>query len=195
MSLRLLLGIAIALLLLYGGWQLLRAVRGGWRAGRADRPAPQRLAPVTDDDAPDDDEDDGGFDYAPLPAAAERAPAPVATPAAAPAPVRSPPPAGPDAFQLELELQRLRREVAGLRAALDVQQQEIGGLHDSLRTLREQLESGLAGQNASPEYSEALVFARRGLPVEAIAERCGITVAEAELVRALAARSDDGAAR
>lgn len=170
--------LAIALLLLYGGWQLLRAIRSGMRGGR---PAPA-AAPAADDEA--EEGDDGDFDYAPVPA-------PRVPPAAAA--VAAPPAAGPDAFQLEFELQRLRREVAGLRAALDVQQQEIGSLHDGLNSLRGQLEGGLASQNASPEYSEALVFARRGLPVEAIAERCGITVAEAELVRALAAREDGGA--
>lgn len=192
MSLRTVVWIAIALLLIYGGWQLLRAVRSGLQGGRR-TPAP---VTATVDDDEDDDGDEGDFDYAPVPAPA---PAPQAVPAAAaPAPVVKPVAkpvagAGQDAFQLELELQRLRREVAGLRAALDVQQQEIGGLHEAMGQLRLQLDGGLAAQNASPEYSEALVFARRGLPVEAIAERCGITVAEAELVRALAARQDDGA--
>lgn len=50
----------------------------------------------------------------------------------------------------------------------------------------EQFDGGVAKAGGSPEYDEALVFARRGLDVEAIAERCGITVAEAALVRALA---------
>lgn len=189
MSLRYLLWLAIALLLAYGAWQLLRALRGSRRpAAPALEPAPPTAA---DDDAADDDDDGDFADYAPVPVRA-REPAPATRPAPAPAATAAP---GPDAFQLELEVQRLRREVAGLRAALDVQQQEIGGLHDSLRGLREQLDKGLVSQNASPEYSEALVFARRGLAVEAIAERCGISVAEAELVRSLAARNDDGAAR
>lgn len=183
MSLRTAVWIAIALLLCYGGWQVLRAIRGGLRGTRPAVAAPPAAAVVDEDDA-----DDGDFDYAPIPART-REPQPAASIESTAPPAA----AGPDAFQLELELQRLRREVAGLRAALDVQQQEIGGLHDSLRSLQAQRETSLVSQNASPEYSEALVFARRGLPVEAIAERCGITVAEAELVRALAARDNDGA--
>lgn len=185
MSLRTAVWIAIALLLCYGGWQVLRAIRGGLRGSRP--AAATSPAAAVDDEDDGDDGDDGDFDYAPIPART-REPQPGAVTASA-----APPAAAPDAFQLELELQRLRREVAALRAALDVQQQEIGGLHDSLRSLQTQNERSLVSQNASPEYSEALVFARRGLPVEAIAERCGITVAEAELVRALAARNDDGA--
>lgn len=183
MSLRTAVWIAIALLLCYGGWQVLRAIRGGLRGVRPAVATPPAAAVDDEDDA-----DDGDFDYAPIPART-REPQPAAATASAAPPAA----AATDAFQIELELQRLRREVAGLRAALDVQQQEIGGLHDSLRSLQTQNERSLVSQNASPEYSEALVFARRGLPVEVIAERCGITVAEAELVRALAARNDDGA--
>ncbi|THF63180.1 DUF2802 domain-containing protein [Pseudothauera nasutitermitis] len=69
-----------------------------------------------------------------------------------------------------------------------MQRQVIDDLVDSVRTLREQLEANLSGQGVSPEYDEALVFARRGLDAEAIAERCGITVAEAELVRSMTQR-------
>lgn len=182
MNARVLIWIVVALLLVYGGWQLYRALRG--RAAVADAaPAP---ASAGADDVADED-----FDYAPLPAADATRPAAAAAERAA---------AGDaDPFRFQLELQRLRREVSGLRAALDVQQQEIGALHDALRSL--QLPPAAAHahahveQNPSPEYSEALAFARRGMPVEAIAARCGITVAEAELVRALAARDDGGGAR
>jgi DNA-directed RNA polymerase specialized sigma24 family protein len=40
----------------------------------------------------------------------------------------------------------------------------------------------------TPQHSEAMVLAERGLPALQIAERCGISVAEAELVCALARR-------
>lgn len=186
MNLRYLLWLAIALLLAYGAWQLLRALRAGRRAAT---PAAAQPTAVDEDDAGDEGDDTDFADYAPVPARPRESAAPPP-----PAPV-APAPPGPDAFQLELEVQRLRREVAGLRAVLDVQQQEIGGLHDSLAGLREQIDKGLVAQNASPEYSEALVFARRGLAVDAIAERCGISVAEAELVRSLAARGDEEAGR
>lgn len=89
-------------------------------------------------------------------------------------------------FQVELEVQQLRRDVAELRAELAEQRREVASLTARLHAQHEQFHSGVAKAGGSPEYDEALVFARRGLDVEAIAERCGITVAEAALVRALA---------
>lgn len=109
-------------------------------------------------------------------------------------------PAAPraDAFQVELELQQLRREVGELRAALTEQSRELSDQRRELSELgagmqvqKAQLESTAVSQGVSPEYNEALVYARRGLGVEAIAERCGITVAEAELVCSLARRGED----
>lgn len=92
-------------------------------------------------------------------------------------------------FQVELEVQQLRRDVAELRAELADQRGELARLTARLHeqhAQHEQFDGGIAKPGGSPEYDEALVFARRGLEVEAIAERCGITVAEAALVRALA---------
>jgi hypothetical protein len=184
----------IAILLLYGAWQLLRALAAGRRRAQEASPPARRAAPTAEESEADDEDDEdgfeGGFDYAPI-ARPLTPPAPAAGTAPSAAPTPAPAPAGPDAFQLELELQRMRREVAGLRAALDVQQGEIGGLHESVRLLREQLESAAAAPAGAPQYTEALVFARRGLPAELIAERCDISVAEAELVRSLAARGED----
>jgi hypothetical protein len=61
---------------------------------------------------------------------------------------------------------------------------------DEVRALKAQLEAAAVSQSISPEYNEALVFARRGLDVDTIAERCGISRSEAELVHALAQRRD-----
>ena len=103
----------------------------------------------------------------------------------------------PDAFQTELEVQQLRRDLAQLRGELATQQRALAELGARVGKLEQApapapapaAPAALAlGPGVSPEYSEALVFARRGLGVEAIAERCGITVAEAELVCALARR-------
>ncbi len=105
---------------------------------------------------------------------------------------RPPPSSRRDGFQVELEVQQLRRDVAQLRAELAEQRRELADLTARLQVQQvqqvqpEQFDGGVATTGASPEYDEALVFARRGLDVEAIAERCGITVAEAALVRALA---------
>lgn len=94
---------------------------------------------------------------------------------------------GPEVFQLELEAGQLRRELASLQATVDAQRHEISDLHDELQRLREQLEHAEAAQtSSSPEYSEALALARNGMGADVIAARCGITVAEAELVLSIA---------
>jgi len=85
---------------------------------------------------------------------------------------------------------RLQREVDQLRSEVARQRDRVSTLERSLQALREQLESSQTMQGVSPEYNEALVCARRGLNVSAIAERCGISMAEAELVKSLAERSE-----
>jgi hypothetical protein len=105
-------------------------------------------------------------------------PSSVATPSAAEP--------GVEAFQLALEVQRLRHELARVQGDFISQREQVARLEEGLVLLRGQLESTVASQGVSPEYNEALVFARRGLAVDTIAERCGISVAEAELVRSLA---------
>jgi hypothetical protein len=86
------------------------------------------------------------------------------------------------------EADALRHEAGTLRQELDQQRQALAALSQTIDALREQIESVSAAQGISPEYNEALVCARRGLDVEAIAERCGISVAEAELVRSMGER-------
>ena len=81
-------------------------------------------------------------------------------------------------LQAGIETQQLRQELARMEEEVVAQRGEIAAL-------KEQLDILSSAQNVSPEYNEALVLARRGLDVETIAERCGISVAEAELVRAL----------
>ncbi|MBR0567945.1 DUF2802 domain-containing protein [Azoarcus sp. L1K30] len=199
MGFRQLIWALIAALLLYGGWQFLRALLAGRRAGRAARPmsAPARAqaeapADANEDANEDADEiDEAAFNYAPMPAAGP--PAATVPPTAG---------GGPDPFALELEVQRLRREIGALRAALDVQQDEIGALHEAVKRIGDAPPAVPApaatvdrtGPNASPEYSEALVLARRGFSVEDVSARCGITRAEAELVVSLAARDGEGQA-
>ncbi len=65
---------------------------------------------------------------------------------------------------LEREVRKLRQDVDELRAELD-----------DLRSLR----------NISPHYAEALELAQRGLTAQDVADRMGISLAEAELVHAL----------
>lgn len=89
-------------------------------------------------------------------------------------------------FQQNLVMRQLRNDVDSLQAELLDACERVSQLEATVVVLREQLDAAVATQGVSPEYDEALVFARRGLGVEAIAERCGISVAEAELVRSLA---------
>lgn len=107
----------------------------------------------------------------------------------------------PEPFPLELELRQFRRELAQMRGTMAEQRQqsvrltaELNGqralnneLHREINELREQLQSLLTGQNISPEYSEPLMLAQRGMGVDELAEHCGISVAEAQLLCSLAA--------
>lgn len=171
---RVLLLLLVAVLLAYALWQVLSALRNR----RRNAPPPAPSVEATDEDAEADDDvevDESAFSYAPLPRADQ---AGVPQPAAVGEQVG-------ERFQQELELRQLRQDIARLQAQHAVQQREMADLNDALTALREQFEANLAGQGVSPEYNEALVFARRGLEADAIAERCGISVAEAELVRSM----------
>lgn len=186
----------VAALLIYGAWQLVRALMAGRRT-RVTAPKPLVADKVAD--AAADDEDDMGFDYAPTPAPLAPASLAVGTTPAAEKPVSEAVDHGPALFALELETQRLRRELGALKAALGVQQEEIGALHAQIAGLEQRslIEPPPAvtaepAQSASPEYSEALVLARRGMSVDDIAARCGITRSEAELVVSLAAGGQTG---
>ena len=131
--------------------------------------------------------------------AAPEASAPEAEAEAASAPSAAE--ASSDAFPLELELRQFRRELAQMRGtmaeqrqqnvrlseALDDQRTLNNELHREISELREQIQSMLTGQSISPEYSEPLMLAQRGMGVDELAEHCGISVAEAQLVCSLAA--------
>lgn len=96
------------------------------------------------------------------------------------------------AFAATLESSAWRQELEVLRAEVERQRAIVEQLSSNTEALRNQLESISVAQGISPEYNEALVCARQGLDVEAIAERCNISVAEAELVRSMAERQGEG---
>lgn len=73
---------------------------------------------------------------------------------------------------VEVEMQQMRRESSALR--------------EELTRLREELAGLKAARNVSPLYSEAMSLAQNGVPADGIAGQCGISLAEAELVAALA---------
>lgn len=100
----------------------------------------------------------------------------------------------------ELEIQQLRRDVAQLRTEQDFLRSELVALRLDLNEMqlahdRAQAQAQPQAQYVrpeSPQHSEAMLLAGRGIPASQIAEHCGISVAEAELVCALA-RAEGGA--
>jgi DNA-directed RNA polymerase specialized sigma24 family protein len=73
---------------------------------------------------------------------------------------------------IDAELAELRREVAALKEKVSLLE---------------------AARNVSPQYGEAVTLAQQGMAAREIAERCGISVAEAEMVHALSrARTGEG---
>jgi hypothetical protein len=168
----------IAALLLYGGWQFFRALR-----------IRQRTEPLTENRGTAASLDDDLFGYAPLPSKE----IPVSVSPEPESIVRNIAPDNAfDPFALELELQRLRREVDRIREAFEIQRQEVHALRAEIERLATQPGAPMtlpAAPDVSPEYDEALALARRGVMADVIATRCGITRAEADLVASLAMRA------
>ncbi|MDR0634087.1 MAG: DUF2802 domain-containing protein [Azoarcus sp.] len=172
----------IVALLAYGGWQLFCALRiERVRRRRVSSTGKNGMKMGLDDDL---------FGYAPIPAKEPFAAAPPEPP---PTARDAAPEARPDPFALELELQRLRREITGIREAFEIQRQEVDALRAELEHLAarpgEPALMTTTEPDVSPEYDEALALARRGVMADVIATRCGITRAEADLVTSLAARA------
>lgn len=172
------------LLAAYAAVEFLRALRLPRQgAGAADPGGPARRAAAAAGGATDvEDEEEGGF--------AAHAPPPAAAAADAPPPAHRPDHAA-ERFELELENSRLRQALQAERDLVALQQSEIGRLVEDLTALRDALERQGGALESAPEYAEALVLAGQGLNAGMIAERCGITLAEAGLVLALAQRGEE----
>lgn len=141
-------------------------------------------------------------------AAAEAAPQTevVAAPPAAVAVETMPaPPEIPLAEMNELEIQQLRRDIGQLRTEQDFLRSELVALRLDMNEIQGALDRAEAQipppqapasqqyvRPVSPQHSEAMLLAGRGVAAAQIADHCGISVAEAELVCALA-RAEDGA--
>lgn len=78
----------------------------------------------------------------------------------------------PTGFGAELMRSHLEREIKQLRG-------ELAALRDELAALK-------AARNVSPQYADAMALAQRGLTAQDVADRCNISLGEAELVWALA---------
>lgn len=162
-------GLLLALVAAFGAWWYVRA--------RGLVPPAATAGSEPDDSGRDhDDGDDDGFDYAP-----ELKPRPATV-------------ADEAAFRNAVDWQHMRRELERLQARCDAQDRVIAGLRAEVEDLRDRLASPPAqaaspapeSSAISPEYDAPLVYARQGLDAAAIAERCGITLAEAQLVCAMA---------
>lgn len=159
---------AIALLVLYLLLVVVRLLRL--------RPAEAQLAPESshhiDALMDDDDDEESAVTYAKPQLQAERSAAPSES---APAPTvryvehRHLDPIEHDLADLRSDVQALRRELQQLRS-------DVQGQVERLR----------AAQSTSPLYSDAMQLAQLGYDANAIADRCGVAIAEAELVVALA---------
>ncbi|WP_374484477.1 DUF2802 domain-containing protein [Zoogloea sp.] len=102
----------------------------------------------------------------------------------------------------ELEIQQLRQDVTQLRTDCDFLRRELAVMRHDVDQLGEQARSEQQAAQAarertqytrpvSPQHSEAMLLAGRGMSAAQVAEHCGISVAEAELVCALA-RAESG---
>ncbi|MDR0702094.1 MAG: DUF2802 domain-containing protein [Azoarcus sp.] len=176
----------IAALLVYGGWQFIRALC--IRRQTASLTESAGTAAGTDNDS--------SGHASPLP---KEAPLLSVLPEPESIVQNIAPDNAFDPFALELELQCLRREVDRVWEAFETQRQEIHALRAEVERLTVRPETSMTmpmePPGVSPEYDEALALARRGVMADVIATRCGITRAEADLVASLAARARQQEAR
>jgi len=176
----------IALLFMYGGCQLLRAVRIGFR---------RHIIPLTTKKTGRA----GTFDYRP-PALTKGSDSDITVAvyshkqSGVNAPETEETQVSLDSFAVELELQRLRLEISALQETIEAQQKEINSLRAKNSQAAPRIETlipfAVQEPDMSPEYDEALALARRGIMADVIASRCGITRAEADLVASLAMRGE-----
>ncbi|HEX8987079.1 MAG TPA: DUF2802 domain-containing protein [Rhodocyclaceae bacterium] len=94
------------------------------------------------------------------------------------APVARPAPTPAGDFGAEVARSRFDAETRQLREEVAQLREEIGQLRSELADLK-------AARLVSPQYAEAMTMAQRGLTAQDLADRCGISLGEAELVWAL----------
>jgi hypothetical protein len=148
---------------IYIAVMLLRLSHVRKRKPPAAEPARRREAPVFEAGAaraPDEagDEEEPAFTYA----------------RPTPAPVRPAPPPADNVHDFSAELSRSNLE------------REVRQLRDEIAALRGELEEVKAAHRVSPQYADAMALVQRGLTAQDVADRCGISLAEAELVWSLA---------
>lgn len=172
----------VALLLAYMCWLLIRFLMLGAKAKQKPAVAFDASAAAHAETIQREILGAGSSDHASggLIPQADPASARFATPAGATQRVSHPPEPDASAFGFDalLEVRQMHHVIETLRAGLEAQGRDIAALHEALAEVR-------AASQVSPLYSEAVALSHRGYDAQAIAERCGISVAEAELVRSL----------
>lgn len=102
------------------------------------------------------------------------------------------PPEPPDAAAAaqanDKRLQTAEAEIAGLRNEVAVLRSELAAMREEVKLKVERMH---ASHNVAPIYGDAMQMAVAGYDAAAIAERCGVARAEAELVVALIRNRDD----
>jgi len=170
----------------YISWQLLRFLWLGWRRKKATGIEPENGSgqgagePMRADEVPSSTFSSAFYDGKP---------APTVVPDERPEPRlgRVPEPdASEFGFDALLEMRQMRNRFDDFLRQHEALRAEVDGLRDMVSELR-------AASQVSPVYSEAVTLARRGYDAQVIADRCGISVAEAELVRSLTKDSDEEA--
>lgn len=68
---------------------------------------------------------------------------------------------------------------------------ELAELRGEIAALKEEVSLLKAARNVSPQYGEAVAMAQKGMAPQQIAERCDISVAEAEMVCALSRKQSE----
>lgn len=68
---------------------------------------------------------------------------------------------------------------------------ELAELREEVAALKEEVSLLKTARNVSPQYGEAVALAQKGMAAREIAERCGISVAEAEMVCALSRKQPE----
>ncbi|MGB0126002.1 MAG: DUF2802 domain-containing protein [Rhodocyclaceae bacterium] len=76
----------------------------------------------------------------------------------------------------------------GAAAQVAALEQSLSEVRAELTALRETVAELKAARDMPPQYNEAMVLASRGGSAQQIADSCGISLAEAELVQALRQR-------
>lgn len=95
-------------------------------------------------------------------------------------------PSEPDSQAFERSLNQSQQRLQQAQTAeLEHLRTEVVTLRQSLAEMKDEVDRLKAANTVSPLYSEAVGMAQHGLNAEGIAARCGISIAEAELVAAL----------